>query len=70
MFLEFPHVCVMNRFSLSSCTCHLYVRPESRGRANQETRNSVGSFKLSAEADAKVCFYLCVAMVPLDPSLN
>ena len=34
----------------------LNVRPESRGRAILETRNSVGSFQISTIADAKVCF--------------
>ena len=34
----------------------LNVPSEFRARANQEIRNSVGSFKSSADADIKVCF--------------
>ena len=33
------------------------VRSESCDRANQGIQNSVGSFQISADEDAKVCFY-------------
>ena len=66
----FSHAFIVNRFSMTVCTCITSCHPSPVTGQVRKYKTRSGAFDLSADADAKVCFFLYVAMVPRDHSLN